>query len=99
MENNKEQIKSNDTNKVLRNRAKIYGKYSNGVQTRAVILAALNTKYKETHKKDLPEDLRIMFGDIALKLMRCASDPSVADSWVDLAGYAKLVKEVMVDGK
>lgn len=88
-----------NVNSILRDRAKHYGKYSVGVECRAQILDALNMKYKETHKEDMPEYLRIMFTDLALKLMRAASDPTHKDSWIDLEGYAKIIKGVMVDGK
>ena len=38
-----------------------------------------------------------MFGDVVLKLMRIASDPNHQDSYIDLAGYAKIIKEYTVD--
>ena len=38
-----------------------------------------------------------MFGDVVLKLMRIASDPNHKDSYIDLAGYAKIIKEYNVD--
>ena len=83
---------------ILQARAKHYGSYCRGVSTRGAILHALNNKYKETHNgNDLPFDILVMFSDLALKLMRAASDPAHKDSWIDLAGYAKLIKETMTD--
>lgn len=82
---------------VLKQRASIYGSYSAGVDCRAAILSALNTKHKECNGADMPEDLRIMFSDLALKMMRIASDPKHKDSYIDLAGYAKIIKEAIVD--
>jgi len=80
---------------VLAQRATIYGSYSGGIDCRASILEALNTKHNETMGYDLPEDIRIIFGDLVLKLMRAASDPSHLDSWLDLAGYSRLIHEMM----
>ena len=89
-----------NTNKVLEQRGAIYGKYSTGVKWRAEILYALNNIYKETHKgANMSEELRIIYGDLVLKLMRSASDPTHLDSWVDLDGYSKLIKEMIVDGE
>lgn len=82
-----------DASEVLKARGMIYGSYRQGVECRAKILEALNDKHLETQGKPLPEDLRIMFSDLALKLMRLASDPTHLDSYVDLEGYAKLIKE------
>jgi len=91
---------SNTTNvdKILEQRGAIYGSYEAGVKCRADIISALNNVYAGTHKgNNMPETLRIQFTDIALKLMRAASDPTYLDSWVDLVGYTKLIKEVMCD--
>lgn len=86
-----------NVDEILKQRGAVYGSYGNGVKCRATILEALNDKHKECHcGDDLPEELRIMFSDIALKLMRIASEPSHADSYIDLAGYAKIIKEYQV---
>lgn len=82
---------------ILKQRGAIYGSYGAGVRCRALILNALNDKHLECNGTDLPEELRIMFSDIALKLMRIASDPYHIDSYVDLAGYAKIIKEYKVE--
>ena len=89
--------KTTNVDEILTERATSYGGYGAGVECRARILAALNEKHIETQGTDLPEGLRIMFGDVVLKLMRIASDPNHQDSYIDLAGYAKLIKEYSVD--
>ena len=89
--------KTTNVDEILTERATSYGGYGAGVECRAKILAALNEKHIETQGTDLPEGLRIMFGDVVLKLMRIASDPNHQDSYIDLAGYAKIVKEYSVD--
>lgn len=82
-----------DTDEILKQRGQVYGSYAIGVSCRANIMGALNKTYMSTHNgEDLPDDLRVMFSDLSLKLMRAASDPTHLDSWVDLEGYAKLIK-------
>jgi len=83
-----------NVNKVLTQRGKIYGRYDKGVVCRATIMGALKQLYKINNHKDMPEDMSIMFGDIVLKMMRAVTAPEHTDSWVDLAGYAKLIKDV-----
>ena len=85
-----------NVDEILKQRGSVYGSYGAGVSCRAMILEALNNKHRECNGIDLPEELRIMFSDIALKLMRIASDPSHQDSYIDLAGYAKIIKEYKV---
>ena len=89
--------KTTNVDAILAERAHSYGRYGAGVECRARILNALNEKHIETQGTDLPEGLRIMFGDVVLKLMRIASDPNHQDSYIDLAGYAKIIKEYTVD--
>lgn len=89
--------KTTNVDEILTERATSYGGYGAGVKCRAKILNALNEKHIETQGTDLPEGLRIMFGDVVLKLMRIASDPNHQDSYIDLAGYAKIIKEYSVD--
>ncbi len=80
---------------ILKDRGALYGSYGGGVDCRVAIIEALNEKHLETLGYPMPEDIRIMFGDLALKLMRAASNPAHEDSWLDLAGYSKLIFEKM----
>lgn len=86
-----------DATEILAQRGTVYGKYIDGVICRANIMQALNDVYRSINGVDLPSDLRVMFTDLVLKLMRAASCPSHIDTWVDLEGYSKLVKEVMIE--
>lgn len=88
-----------NTDEVLKERGKTYGKYSDGVKCRAEILSSLNDIHLKKHGEELPFELIVLFSDMALKMMRIASDPKHKDSWIDLNGYAKLAKEMQVDGK
>ena len=91
-------MEHNTTNvdEILNQRGTVYGSYEDGVKCRADIVNALEYVYKlNINSLGMPKELQIMFGDLALKLMRAASNPSHIDSWVDLEGYAKLIKEEM----
>jgi hypothetical protein len=88
-EDNRDSVKD-----ILATRATVYGSYYDGVECRGQIMHALNEKHISTKNCDLPENVRVVFSDLVLKLMRAASDPMHADSWLDLAGYAKLINEM-----
>jgi hypothetical protein len=83
---------------ILAERARHYGSYQNGVAVRATIVEAMVSKYIETRdveaEKEKIELMRIMFSDLALKLMRFAATPQYADSLQDLQGYAKLINDI-----
>ncbi len=87
--------KDNSVDDVLKERGAIYGSYISGVDCRAAILYALNEKHIEVNNRPMCEEQRIVFGDLALKLMRAASTPSHKDSWLDLAGYSKLINNMI----
>jgi len=82
-----------DTAELLTQRASIYGSYTDGIKARASMLSALKVLHKERHDIQMPAELQIMMGDLLLKIMRSVQDPSHLDSWADLEGYARLIKE------
>lgn len=82
---------------ILIERGNLYGSYYTGVHTRAQIVSTLMAKFEESHPdepKYRKEAMRIMFSDLALKLMRFAANPMYEDSLQDLSGYAKLINDV-----
>lgn len=82
----------------LKQRGSVYGSYKLGVNTRAIVVETLVDKYLETRGNCMQEEisnLRIMFGDLALKLMRFAANPAYEDSLHDLQGYAKLINDAI----
>jgi len=79
-------------NETLESRDTSYGDYSMGVRLRATLMAAIKTRYKETHKVEMPSIDEEHFRDIAQKLSRLAVNPRHIDSWHDIAGYAILVE-------
>jgi len=89
---------TNDVNSVtdiLKERGKIYGSYVHGVHCRATIMEALNELHIDCNGKSLEPNVQVVFSDLVLKLMRAASSPSHSDSWLDLAGYAKLINDMV----
>lgn len=80
---------------ILEERASVYGSYAKGVDVRATIVETMVEKYLETHDYSKLPQLRIMFSDLALKLMRFAAEPTYEDSLQDLQGYAKLINDTL----
>lgn len=80
---------------ILSERASVYGSYAKGVEVRAAIVEVMTEKYLETHDDTKLPELRIMFSDLALKLMRFAAEPKYEDSLQDLQGYAKLINDTI----
>lgn len=81
---------------ILNQRAVTYGNYDVGVDVRATMMIVLNSKHIDSKGVGLSENDRVLFSDILLKIMRAASDPSYIDSWTDLEGYARLIKEMKI---
>ena len=84
---------------ILKERAAVYGNYDKGVDCRANMMLSLQLKHLDSQNKSMPVADQIAFGDILLKVMRAASDPSYIDSWADLEGYARLIKEMKMKEK
>lgn len=82
---------------VLDQRGTVYGSYAAGVECRASMMTALEKLHFECNGVTMPEPLRVVYSDIVLKLMRSVSSPTHLDSWLDLAGYAKLINELVME--
>lgn len=88
-----------NTEEVLVERGKRYGKFTGHATVSQTIQNAIISGYNaaENHEDDfklLPHDIKESLFMIAHKLGRIANgDPFYADSWVDIAGYAKLVAD------
>ena len=81
----------NDIDSVLDERGKRYGKFSDhAFVTQAIKASLFNSNQDLILDCDQKEALEM----IAHKLGRIVNgDPNYADSWVDIAGYAKLVAD------
>ena len=80
---------------ILEERASQHGDYKTIVDARASILTILAEVYIKRHESSPPTNLIIMWGDIILKLVRSAANPSHKDNWDDLEGYARIINEYM----
>jgi len=80
-----------DVNEILNERGKRYGVF----QSHAEITQALKSAmYDHPHYGDLPDDAKEALEMIQHKIGRILNgDPNYADSWDDIAGYAKLVSD------
>ena len=81
----------NDIDNTLAERGSRYGKFK-GHAYITQKLKGVMFQYKPRH--DLPDDMVEALEMIAHKIGRILNgDPHYADSWVDIAGYAKLVAD------
>lgn len=78
---------------VLTERGHRYGKFTGHAQV-TQDLKMLTNEHLETRKKTLPADMQEALDMIYHKIGRIINgDHNYADSWVDIAGYAKLVAD------
>ena len=78
---------------VLTERGHRYGKFTGHAQV-TQDLKQLSNEHLETRKKTLPADMQEALDMIYHKIGRIINgDHNYADSWVDIAGYAKLVAD------
>jgi hypothetical protein len=72
---------------VLYNRGETYGSYDDNAETAYKIMDIL---FRTVGAHDLSPVQRMALISIANKLARIAYNPSIVDSWIDVAGYATL---------
>lgn len=78
---------------VLAERGNRYGKFADHADLSQRLKVAI-TDHLSRHNKALEFDQQEAIDMICHKLARIANgDPDYADSWVDIAGYAKLVAD------
>lgn len=81
------------TDEVLKERASVYGDFTNGSNLEAEILKLLKTNHFKQHGTYLTELETIFFSKIIMKLSRLSITPDHIDSWTDIAGYARLIEQ------
>ena len=86
-------------NNTLEERGKVYGDYKGGTELRGSILMLIGDRYEEVNGRKMSFDELHKFIDVISKLSRLAASPNHKDSWHDLAGYAKLVEEMIDESK
>lgn len=88
---------------ILEERGKNYGKFTGHAAVSQAIQQVMATGYAQAHEgktiNEIDADMREALSMIAHKIGRIINgDPYYADSWVDIAGYAKLVSD-RLEGK
>ncbi len=84
-----------DVSRTLEKRGEVYGDYKGGSKLRATIMELINIRYQEVNEHPMsPLDQTYIY-DIVNTLSRLAVTPDHEDTWLDIAGYATLVKEAL----
>jgi hypothetical protein len=84
---------STDVTEVLTERGNRYGKFTGHANVTQDLKKVIRHHLKQREKK-LADDQMEALEMIAHKIGRVINgDPDYADSWVDIAGYAKLVSD------
>lgn len=86
-----------NTDTLLAERGTRYGKFTGHAR---VTQHLKNVMFTYRNRQDLDDDMVEALEMIAHKIGRILNgDPHYADSWVDIAGYAKLVADRLETGK
>jgi len=82
-----------DVDKTLDERGKRYGRFRDHAEISQHLKATIEN-YAVKRNCDLDPDQSEALGMICHKIARILNgDPNYADSWIDIAGYAKLVAD------
>ena len=81
------------TDEVLKERASVYGDFTNGSYLESEILKLLKANHFKQHGTYLSELELVFFSKIIMKLSRLSVTPDHIDSWTDIAGYARLIEQ------
>lgn len=86
--------KTNDVDTILAERGSRYGRFIDHAYTTQLIKSVITDGMGRDKYADLSPDQKEALDMIAHKLGRIVNgDPHYADSWIDIAGYAKLVAD------
>jgi hypothetical protein len=88
-----------DVDETLIKRGNVYGDYSDTIEARAMIMAVLKKHYHKTNGKEMDTKTFVMLGDLVMKLVRASGSPDHADTYHDIAGYAKLIEREQCEEK
>ena len=87
-----------DISATLKERGSRYGKFTDHARVTQSLKRAFYGSLDDWHKVNLDDDMREAVDMIMHKLGRIAcGDPKYADSWHDIAGYAKLVDDRLAE--
>ena len=85
-----------DVNQILKQRGAAYGDYHEGVILRSSIMWKLDQLHRSENGCPLDAVHYGYLWDIVNKLCRIATTPTHLDSWVDVIGYATLIKNQLI---
>ena len=83
---------TNSVNDILAQRGSVYGSFEAQVECVAYIVNAM-VRCGENNNVDVKPQLIAEWHYLAIKLARIASNPSYTDSYLDLSGYAELMRK------
>lgn len=82
---------------ILEERGKVYGDYGTQNRLRADMMSLIKQSHKIKNNREMFLEHQYMIFDIINKLSRIAVSPDHIDSWADVEGYAKLIKEELLN--
>jgi hypothetical protein len=80
------------TDQILEERGQIYGDFYEGINLEAQMLELLKERYRGHYGLEMPPIYAAFMSKILMKLSRLSVTPTHVDSWVDIAGYARLIE-------
>ena len=87
------EVATTDVDGVLAERGSRYGKFTGHAEVAQALKMCIRTHLKSRHKALKPNQQESL-DMICHKIARIVNgDPDYADSWIDIAGYAKLVAD------
>ena len=92
-------METNSVEDTLKERGEVYGDYKGGNVFRVNLMKLIQQRYKDVHGEPMELEHEYFIYDIVLKLSRLSVTPTHKDSWLDIAGYATLIKEALNDSK
>lgn len=82
-----------DLKETLVKRGSVYGNYMDTIEARSEIMTILNKHHEKSNDNTMSVKEFIMIGDLVMKIVRASASPKYADTFHDIAGYAKLIEE------
>lgn len=83
-----------DVTEVLTERGKRYGKFTDRAALTVALKRVIHDHWRNADATNVPDDVIESLHMICHKIGRIVNgDPNYADSWIDIAGYAKLVAD------
>lgn len=80
------------TDEILAERGQNYGDFGTGSRLEAAMIELIANNHMKQNNKAMSTEQIIWFSKIIMKLSRLSVTPNHLDSWIDIAGYARLVE-------